>query len=129
LVGGLIKLTISAQDAARLLQAGFLESEVSAIAEAKTAKGEDQSPVDLNSPIWQSVMESRREWWLDKIDRGWTEHEIVSELENYYKRDKSRNPFDFLKAEYKSRKRADYIEITRKRHAAQIAGELEGYKL
>ena len=122
-------MTISAQDATRLTQAGFLESEVQAIAEAKTVTGIDQPPVNLDSPIWQSVMESRREWWTDKLDRGWTEHEIVNELQNYYRRDEKRNPFDFIRAEYKPPRKKDYMDIVRKRAAAQIAGEIEGYKL
>jgi len=122
-------LTISVADAARLRQAGFLETEVTTIAEAKTVTGADQPPVNLDSPIWQAVMESRREWWTDKIGRGWTESEIVNELQNYYRRDKSRNPFDFLKSAYKPPAKKDYMELIRKRHAAQIAGELEGYKL
>ena len=122
-------MTISTFDAQRLRESGFLEAEIMAIAEAKTAKGEDQPPVDLDSPIWQSVMESRRDWRVDKISRGWTEYEIVSELQNYYRRDSRRSPFDFLRAEYKPPQKKDYMEIVRKRAAAQIARELKGYKL
>jgi len=122
-------LTISAQNATRLIQAGFLESEVHAIAEAKTTTGTEQPPVNLDSPIWTAAIKSRREWWIDKINRGWTEHEIVNELQNYYRRDEKRNPFDFIRAEYKPPKKKDYMDIARKRAAAQIAGELEGYKL
>ena len=122
-------MTISASDARRLRESGFLETEVMAIAEAKTATGADQPPVNLDSPIWQAVMESRREWWTDKIGRGWAESEIVSELQNYYRRDKSRNPFDFLKGAYKPPAKKDYMELIRKRHETQIAGELEGYKV
>lgn len=121
-------MSISGADADRLKQAGFLESEIQELAEAKTVKGEDQPPINLDSPAWQAVLESRREWWIDKVDRGWTEHEIVNELMNYYRRDKSRTPFDFLKAEYRPPKRVDYIEMIRKRHQGQIAGELEGYR-
>lgn len=122
-------MTISANDASRLRQAGFIESEIMEFANAVTAKGEPQPPVDLDSPVWQSVLESRREWWIDKVDRGWTEHEIVAELENYYRRDSKRNPFDFIRAEYRPPKKRDYMEIARKRQAAEIANELEGYKL
>jgi len=122
-------LTISANDAAMLRQAGFLESEIQGFAEAKTTDGKDQPPVNINSPVWQAVIESRREWWIDKIDRGWTEHEIVAELENYYKRDSKRNPFDFIRAEYKPPRKKDYMDIVRKRAVAQIKSELEGYKL
>ena len=122
-------MTISANDASRLRQAGFIESEIEGFANAVTANGEPQSPIDLDSPVWQAVIESRREWWIDKVDRGWTEHEIVAELENYYRRDSKRNPFDFIRAEYKPPRKRDYMDIARKRAASQIEGELEGYKL
>jgi hypothetical protein len=122
-------LTISANDAARLRQAGFLESEIEGFANAVTSDGKPQPPVDLDSPVWQAVLESRREWWVDKIDRGWTEHEIINELQNYYRRDAKRNPWDFIRAEYKPPKRKDYMEIARARAASQISSELEGYKL
>ena len=123
-------MTISLRDAELLRHAGFLEQEIEQIASAVTAKGEPQPPIDITSPIWTAVMESRREWWLDKIGRGWTESEITNELQNYYRRDKSRNPFDFIRAEYRPpTKRKDYLELIRKRAAAQIAGELEGYKV
>ena len=122
-------MTLSQADAERLRHAGFLESEIMELAEAKTAIGADQPQINLDSPVWQAVIKSRREWWIDKLDRGWTEHEIVNELENYYRRDKGRNPFDFLKAEYKPPKKVDYIEIIRKRYAEQIGSELEGYRL
>ena len=123
-------MSISQSDAERLMHAGFLPSEIRAIAEAKTANGGDQPPIDTSSPIWQAVMESRSKWWRDKLDREWKETDIIRELENYYKRDERRSPFDFIRAEYRPpTKRKDYLEIVRKRHAAQIMGELEGYKL
>lgn len=122
-------MTISSRDAERLAHAGFLRSEIEALANAKTATGADQPPINLDGPAWRAVLNSRSEWWVDKMDRGWTESEIREALGNYYRRDESRTPFDFLRAEYKPPKRVDYIEIIRKRHAAQIAGELEGYKL
>ena len=122
-------MSISQADAARLREAGFLDLEIEQIANAATAKGEPQPPIQLDSPIWQAVMESRRDWRVDKISRGWTEYEIVSELQNYYRRDSRRSPFDFLRAEYKPPQKKDYMEIVRKRAAAQIARELKGYKL
>jgi len=121
-------LSISSEAAQQLLDAGFLGSEVQDIAEAKTSDGKDQPPIDINSPIWQSVMKSRRDWWQDKRDRGWSEEEIITELMNYYRRDKSRTPYDFIRAEYKPPKKVDYIEIVRSRNRAQIIGEIDGYK-
>ena len=122
-------MSISSSDAEILRQSGFLESEIMELANAKTTAGDDQPPININSPIWQSVIDSRKYWWIDKLDRGWTQAEIEEELRNYYRRDESRNPFDFLKAEYKPPKRANYMEILRRRKAAQINEELEGYRL
>ncbi len=122
-------MTISSQDAERLAQAGFLPSEIQDLANAKTTKGEDQPPINLDAAVWIATLNSRKEWWLDKLDRGWTEEEIQRELGNYYKRDSRRTPFDFLRAEYKPPKKVDYIEIIRKRQAAQIIGELDGYRM
>lgn len=120
-------MSISEADAMRLRHAGFLESEIMKLAEAKTSKGEDQPPVNLSSPAWTRVLESRREWWIDKVDRGWTTHEIVAELENYYRRDSKRTPFDFLRAEYRPPKKLDYLEIVRRRHKEEIESELGRY--
>ena len=122
-------MTISANDAARLRQAGFIEGEIEGFANAVFADGKPQPPVNLDSPVWTRVLESRREWWIDKVERGWIEREIIGELQNYYRRDAKRNPFDFIRAEYKPPKKHSYMDIARKRAAAQIESELEGYKL
>jgi len=122
-------LTISSRDTDILRHAGFIESEIEGFANAMTTKGEPQPPIDIDSPVWQAVIESRKGWWIDKVDRGWTEHEIVAELQNYYRRDSKRNPFDFIRAEYKPPRKVDYMDIVRKRAASQINSELEGYKL
>lgn len=110
--------------------AGFLDSEIKEIAEAKTLSGADQPPIDINSHAWAAVLKSRIDWWDDKRDRGWTESEIIAELENYYRRDKKRSPFDFLKAAYRPPKKLQggtYIEAVRKSHTAKIAKSLPGY--
>jgi hypothetical protein len=120
-------MTISAKDAEILRDAHFLESEIESFANAVTSSGNPQPPINIESPIWQAVLTSRREWHDDKIQRGWTQEEIVAELENYYKRDKKRNPFDFIRAEYKPPKRKDYMEIARARQAAQIEQDVHSY--
>ena len=120
-------MSISQHDAIRLRQAGFLEHEIQELANAKTVDGKDQPPINLDAAAWQAVLKSRSEWWTDKVDRGWSEDEITNELSNYYKRDRKRTPFDFLRAEYKPPRKADYISIIRKRHEQEIKEELEGY--
>lgn len=120
-------MTISQSDAELLASAGFTNREIMELANAKTLKGADQPPININSPAWQRVLESRRQWWTDKLERGWEEGDIIREIENYYKRDEKRTPFDFLRAEYRPPKRIDYMEAIRRRHQAQIHGELDGY--
>ncbi len=122
-------MTLSSADAERLLAAGFLEGEVRELAEAKSPDGKDQPPIDLNSPVWQSVMKSRQEWIQDKVARNWTEEEILREIMAYYERGEGRSPWDFIRAEYKPVKRADYLDARKRRHEAQIVTELKGYKV
>jgi hypothetical protein len=121
-------LSISQADAERLSAAGFLPSEIFALAEAKTVTGKDQPPVNLDSASWKSALETRYKWWQNKYKRGWTTEEIENSLLNYYARDVRRTPFDFLRAEYKPPKKTDYFETLRKRQEAQLSGELTGYK-
>lgn len=121
-------MTISAADAEKLRHAGFTEQEIIDLAEAKTATGADQPPINLDSPAWEATLKSRINWWQDKLDAGWTANEILDSLGDFYRRDPRRTPFDFLRAEYRPPKKVDYLEIARARTQAQITGELNGYK-
>lgn len=119
-------MTISSNDADRLRRAGFTEHELDLLANAKTPDGKDQPAIDVGSPAWQSTLKSRREWYDDKIAKGWKDQEIINEVFNYYAADKRRTPFDFLKIEYRPRKRVDYYAImgeTKKLHIEEVLGE------
>lgn len=118
-------MSLSIADATRLREAGFLQGEIEELSEAKDTSGKDQPPILLDSPVWQAVMKSRQEWWVDKVNRNWTEEDIQREIMGYYERDEKRSPWDFLKAEYRPPKKVDYIEARRKRAEAQV---MELYK-
>jgi len=118
-------MSLSLEDAGTLKAAGFLSYEIEKLAGAKTPDGKDQPPVNLGSPAWRATLGSRSDWTTDKIVRGWTLEEIESAIMNYYLKDPERSPFDFLKAEYKSKVRTDYHEGVQKRKQREIDAVLE----
>jgi hypothetical protein len=120
-------MTISSEDFDILRKAGFVEYELEQIANAKTPDGKDQPPIDINSPAWRAVIKSRREWTDDKIARGWQLDAIINEVMNYYHKDERRTPFDFLKAEYRPRKRVDYYAVVRERKKIAIEEDMGEY--
>ena len=116
------------EDARRLLDAGFLQMEVEEFANAITPSGASQKPIDLDSPVWKRVLESRRSWVQSRIEENWTDVEIEKELLGYYKRDKKRTAWDFLKIEYRSPTKIDYIEAARMQKRNKIENSLGEYK-
>lgn len=117
-------MSLSDHDVLKLKTSGFTNFEIFELANAKDPEGKDQPSIDLDSPVWVKVIESRQQWWEDKIKRGWAEEEIVNELMAYYDRDKTRTPWDFLKAEYRPVKKVDYLTIVRARKQAAIKAAL-----
>ncbi len=114
-------MSLSQADAKRLTAAGFLQHEIDELAGAKDPSGKDQPAINLSSPIWQATLKSRQDWWIDKINRNWTEDDIHREIIGYYEKNSERSPWDFLKAEYKPPKKVDYIEARRRKAEAQIS--------
>jgi len=121
-------LTLSFSDARRLKEAGFTDNEIVMFAASTLPNGSAQPRVELDSPVWRSVLESRREWVLDRINNGWDKYEIDIALNNYYRRKSDRSPFDFLKKEYYSTKNINYKAALRRRKQIEIERELPGYK-
>lgn len=119
-------MTISSNDAENLRRAGFTEYELDLLANAKTPDGKDQPAIKIDGPAWQSSLRSRRQWYDDRIANGWTEQQIINAVFSYYAADKKRTPFDFLKIEYRPRKRVDYYAImgeNKKLHVEEVLGE------
>ncbi len=120
-------MSISMYDADRLRNMGFLDYEIEAIANATDPEGKPQPVINLETDAWVAAMENRRAWWDDKVAKGWEEEVIINEIMRYYDRDKKRNPWDFLKAEYRPPKRIDYWQGIRARKQREMKDEMEGY--
>ena len=120
-------MTLSLEDGALLQAAGFTEWEIAKLAEAETIEGKTQPPVELGTSLWQRVLTSRRDWIDDKISRGWSRDEITENIADYYARSPKRNPFDFLKAEYKPRLKRDFYAEIRGRNQRKVKATLKEY--
>ena len=121
-------MALSFDDAKRLQEAGFLDFEIEKIAEAETVDGKEQPPVDLSSPVWQRVLESRASWMADKVAKNWSQEEIERNIMDYYARGAKRNPYDFLKAEYRPIKKRDFWVEIRARNQRKVKASLRGYE-
>lgn len=92
-----------------LFKMGFSSNEIRSLDE------KDNNPIDLNSPQWESTITSRQSWFLDKIEKGWTDNEIYAAIQSFYNKDKNRTPWDFLKAAYRPPKKVDYFTAIKNR--------------
>jgi len=120
-------LTISIHDWELLRNAGFLEQEIQEIANAVTPDGNPQPPIDITGASWRAMMESRSKWIGERMLDGWDERQIRDNILAYYAKDARRNPFDFLKLEYRPPKRINYFEALRNRKERQIARTMGQY--
>lgn len=109
----------------RLRMAGFYDFEIEDMAKDVQPEGAQSQP-DLDGPSWQSVMKTRSEWTIDKVDRGWLPYEIEEVIRRHYERNPESSIWSFLKAEYRPVKRVDYLEARAKRERAKIEGGLHG---
>lgn len=120
-------MTLSYYDGQQLKSYGFSDYEIRELSEAKTPGGNPQPPIDIRSQLWKDIIRSRMNWWIDKYTSGWEDYEIDGEVDNYYKRDARRTPWDFLKAEYRPRKRVDYWAAVRAKKQEGIEVAIENY--
>ena len=120
-------MSLSSYDAQLLMQAGFIEKEIMDLADAVTPAGTPQPPINLDSPAWQAMIQSRMEWVADKVNQGWSEWQIREEIMAYYARSGSRSPFDFLKLSYRPSKRVDYFAALANQKARQIQSVMGRY--
>lgn len=89
--------------------AGFSKEEAEELVFGKKGVKVNWSRVYKSKP-GQAARKTRTAWITDLRRRGWTWPQIRKEREAYYTRNKRRNPFDFIKAEYKPPKKVDYVE-------------------
>lgn len=101
----------------RLLDAGFLPFEVRQIHLAKAPDGSYQS-IDLTGATWQATIASRRRWVERQLDEGRSKDEIRKVIIRFYRRrGAGRDPFAFLKIEYKPPRRLSDFQFAMKLRA------------
>lgn len=86
-----------------LREAGFTKMEVGMIDSAQAKDGSPQD-TDISVGVWQSVIESRKDYIGRLGDEGWEDGEIQDAIDSYYEGDEA-NPWDFLKIEYRPPKK------------------------
>lgn len=111
---------LSPYDRTRLINIGFSEWEVDQYDAGTDPSGVPQPDIDLDSPLWQSVMLIRETWLSEMKDQGYSEYEIETMIMEYYLRNRERSPWDFLKAEYKSKKKVDFSPASSRSAQARI---------
>ena len=116
-------MSLLQDDVERLKAAGFIDMEIEYFANAQTNQydSSSQGPIDLNSELWHDVIQSRVDWIKYHRDVLMENSmEIDDQIRMYYLRNKERNPYDFVKAEYKGRKKVDYITASKNRATKRL---------
>lgn len=110
----------------RLSQAGFSDYEINEFSQARSKNG---VPIthNIDSQTWQAMINERASWVESLKNRGWTDEQIKREIQDYYTRRSGRSPFDFLKAEYRPIRRADYWDSQRNQKKVDIMSDVTGY--
>ena len=107
----------------RLRSAGFMPWEITEFAEALAP---DKTPqvIDLTSETWKQAIETRENWIKSlkhysrtKLNRNLTYTDINRLLVNWLNQDKTRTPFDLIKAEYSPKKTLTDYQSARKKRA------------
>jgi len=110
-----------------LRKSGFIQREIDAYDQAKAPDGKPIY-VNIGSETWKKAIESRQDWVNERRRDGWDDWRINTALEGYYLLGRGRNPFDFIRAEYKPPQRiSDYQEARRRRAEQRIASGLRRY--
>jgi len=102
----------------RLRSAGFINSEIREIFSAGNV------PELFGTAPFKAMLRSRRQWFRDKIRRGWPKTKIIATIQQFYVPKPS--PFEFLRLEYQPPLKVDFVkyrEVAR-RHAKRITKPL-----
>ncbi len=104
------------------VNAGFLPEEAHELTYG--SKGVEFNPLKVyNSKPAIRARRARMEWIRSLRAQGWTFEEIEREARAYYTRDTKRSPWDFIRVEYKPKRKKDfkeYREAARQRAKAEI---------
>ncbi len=93
-------MALSESDSERLRRSGFFDFEIDYIANATTPDGHAQPMIDLNNPAWQAAMKTRSDYIKNELERTGDVNSVYEEILAYYRKDFSRDPFDFIRYEY-----------------------------
>ena len=123
-------MSMSMKNQLRLRRAGFMPWEISEFAEAE-ARDESPQVIDINSKTWQQAIETRENWIKSlkhysrtKLNRNLTYTDINRLLVNWLNQDKTRTPFDLIKASYKPPKMISDYQAARKKRALKNQASL-----
>lgn len=95
----------------KMRSAGFINMEIRNIFSA------GNTPMLFTTEPFKAMLVSRRKWFRDRVESGWSKVQIIEAIKKYYSVER-RSPFDFLRKEYKPPLRVDfkvYREAMRKR--------------
>ena len=121
--------SLTAEQKRQLAHDGFLPSEILAYSRAVTPTGQVQA-LNYDSQTFSMARKSRREWVKQLLNEGWSTLEIKEQVNQYYKKNKSKSPFDWLKLEYQPAKKiVDFQSAmaTKKRAIRRSATRQLGY--
>lgn len=93
----------------RLRDAGFLPFEAAKIA------GAPSMPAAFDTAPVQAAMATRIRWIEQLRGQGWTRKQIRREIEMYYRRDTKRNPWDFIRQEYRPKGKVKDFQLAASR--------------
>lgn len=68
----------------------------------------------FNSEPGKAARQSRIDWINMLHRQGWSKKQIRKELIDYYIRGKEKSPWDFIRAEYRDKKKIDFIDYKKK---------------
>ena len=111
------------RDQLKLRSAGFMPWEISEFAEALAP---DKTPqvINLNSETWKQAIDNRENWIKSlkhysktKLHRNLNYTDINRLLVNWLNQDKSRTPWDLIKAEYSPKAVLTDYQSARKKRA------------
>jgi len=79
----------------------------------------------FNSKPFRAMRNSRKQWVRDLKKKGWTTDQVMQQVAAYYSLKAGRNPFDFLKMEYKSLKKlTDFIDAVKRKVRSRVSRTL-----
>lgn len=112
-------MPLSLKDTLALSKAGFLPWEIDIFNKAEATDGTPQV-IDIRSQAWRDMIKSRRAW-VGHMRRvmHWPDNLIEDKINLWYRLKIGRDPWEFLRAEYKPPKRITDYQKARQARAEE----------